>query len=103
MTEIKTTEGLQLSPMEWRVYAALHQWCDHRALARAVNMPNGRQCYTPPKIVLTKLRKKLKPFGLEIICMGKRGALSYCVRAIAPDRVALVQSEGADKPRVARL
>lgn len=66
MTEIPIPDGMVLSPQEWRVFAALHDWADKRAVARAINEPNGRQRYSPPHVIVSKLRKKISRFGFDI-------------------------------------
>lgn len=68
MSAIPIPEGLSLSPQEWRVFAALQDWADEKAVARAINEPNGKPRYTPPTVIISKLKGKLRPFGIEVEC-----------------------------------
>lgn len=61
MTEaITVPDELTLTPQEWRVFTALHEWADPIQLTRAVNG------YTSFVVIVSKLRRKLAPHGLVI-------------------------------------
>lgn len=70
MSEITIPDGLKLSPQEWRVFAALQAWADSKAVAEAINEPDGRKRLTPPGVVVSKIKCKIEPFGLTIESRG---------------------------------
>lgn len=68
MTGIPIPDGLRLSPQEWRVFVVLQDWADKRSVERAIHEPNGRPRYTPPNVIVAKLKRKLAPFNLLVEC-----------------------------------
>lgn len=66
MTDIRCPDGLELHPQEWRVFEALHDWADATALARALSRVPGEPAKTHPRVIVSKLKRKLEQFGLSI-------------------------------------
>lgn len=61
------TKGPRLTPQEQRAYDAMKtDWADKRTLARALDKPNGQRCSTPPTVIVSKIRKKIAPFGFTV-------------------------------------
>lgn len=65
---IALPSDVALSPQELRVFAALQEWADASALRRAIDEPDGVRRYSPPAIILAKMRAKLAQTSLTIEC-----------------------------------
>lgn len=62
MSALTVPEGLTLAPQEERLFFALQEWASEAELRCAIR---GK---SPARVLISKLRRKLAPFGLTIEC-----------------------------------
>lgn len=61
---IPIPEGLKLSPMKWRVYAAIQDWADREKVQDAIDGHGERA--SPPAVIICQLKLTLHRYGLTI-------------------------------------
>lgn len=59
-------DGLEMAPQEWRCFEAMQDWAKVSDLQKAINDPDGTPRWTHPRVIVSKIRRKLEPFRLTV-------------------------------------